>query len=171
MLICQLTDLHIRPKGMTANRVIKTNMLTERALRVVAAHDPRPDVVIIPGDLTECGLPAEYALLGDMLQSHLPMPVYVIPGNHDRRENLRAGLGDLPGVTADPRFVQYAVEDLPVRMVMLDTVVPGANHGELCAERLAFLDRTLAADPHKPTLIGMHHPPFLCGIGHLDKIN
>jgi 3',5'-cyclic AMP phosphodiesterase CpdA len=171
MLICQLTDLHVRPRGVAANRVIETNMMTERALRVVAGLDPRPDVVIVTGDLTECGLPAEYDQLGRMLRWHLPMPVYVVPGNHDRRENLRAGLGHLPGVTADPHFVQYAVEDLPVRIVMLDTVVPGAGHGELCAERLAFLDRTLAAEPHKPTLIGMHHPPFLCGIEHMDKIS
>jgi 3',5'-cyclic AMP phosphodiesterase CpdA len=171
MLICQLTDLHVRPRGVAANRVIETNMMTERALRVVAGLNPRPDVVIVTGDLTECGLAAEYEQLAGMLRWHLPMPVYVIPGNHDRRENLRAGLGHLPGVTADPRFVQYAVEDLPVRIVMLDTVVPGAGHGELCAERLAFLDRTLAAEPNKPTLIGMHHPPFLCGIEHMDKIN
>ena len=56
MLICQLTDLHVRPKGQTANRVSETNMMTERAFRAVAAFRPRPDVVLITGDLTECGL-------------------------------------------------------------------------------------------------------------------
>ena len=45
--------------------------------------------------------------------------------------NLREGLSHLPGVTADPDYVQYAVEDFPVRLVMLDTLVPGAGHGEL----------------------------------------
>lgn len=171
MLIAQLTDLHVRPVGEPANRVVETNAFTERALRAVASLRPRPDVVVITGDLTECGLDAEYANLAAMLRHHLPMPVFVIPGNHDRREGLRRGLAHLPGVTADPRFVQYAVEGHAVRLVMLDTLVPGAGHGELCAQRLGFLERTLAAAPDRPTIIAMHHPPFACGIGHMDRIN
>ena len=126
---------------------------------------------MISGDLTECGLVAEYELLAGLLARTLRMPVYVVPGNHDRRENLRQVLHHLPGVTSDPDFVQYAVEDLPVRLVMLDTVVPGAGHGELCANRMAFLERTLAQVPDKPTIVVMHHPPFVCGIAHMDRIN
>jgi 3',5'-cyclic-AMP phosphodiesterase len=93
-----------------------------------------------------------------------------VPGNHDRRDNFRAGLAHLPGVSSDPDFVQYAIEDHPVRLVMLDTLVAGASHGELSAVQLEWLDRTLAAEPTKPTLIGMHHPPFTTGIPHMDKI-
>ena len=170
MLICQLTDLHVRPVGKTANRVSETNMFTERAFRAVKRLSPRPDVVVITGDLTDCGLPEEYANLRALLHRSLAMPIYVIPGNHDRRDNLREALRDLPGVTADPRYVQYVVEDQPVRLVMLDTLVPGAAHGELRAEQLEFLDRSLAAAPDRPTLIGMHHPPFSCGIVHMDRI-
>jgi 3',5'-cyclic AMP phosphodiesterase CpdA len=171
MLICQMTDLHVRPPGMPANRVSETNMLVERAFRAVAAFTPRPDIVVITGDLTECGLDAEYANLAQMIRRFLPMPVYVIPGNHDRRIGLREGLAHLPGVTSDPHFVQYAVEDHPVRLVMLDSLVPGAGHGELNSEQLGFLDRTLAAQPHKPTIVALHHPPFKCGIAHMDRIN
>ena len=80
-------------------------------------------------------------------------------------------LKHLPGVVADPHYVQYAVDDFPVRLIMLDTLVPGAGHGELRAEQLEFLSHTLAAAPDKPTLIGMHHPPFACGIANLDTIN
>jgi Icc protein len=170
MLICQLTDLHVRPRGQAANRVSETNMLTERAFRVVAAFNPRPNVVIITGDLTECGLKTEYANLAAMLGRTLSMPVYVIPGNHDRRDNLRKTLAHLPGVTHDPHFVQYSVEDYPVRLVMLDTLVPGASHGELSAAQLEWLDQTLAAQPTKPTLIGMHHPPFVTGIPTWTKL-
>ena len=171
MLICQLTDLHVRPVGMPANRVSETNMFTERAFRAVARLNPRPDVVLITGDLTECGLDAEYAHLNRLLRKLQPMPVFVIPGNHDRRDNFRAALKHLPGVMADPHYVQYAVDDFPVRLIMLDTLVPGAGHGELRAEQLEFLSHTLAAAPDKPTLIGMHHPPFACGIANLDTIN
>jgi 3',5'-cyclic AMP phosphodiesterase CpdA len=132
---------------------------------------PMPDVVVITGDLTENGMQAEYANLAALIRQCLPMPVYVIPGNHDRRDNFRRDLGFLPGVTADPEYVQYAVDDYPVRLVMLDTVVFGSGHGELRDEQLSWLDRTLAVVPGKPTMIGMHHPPFLCGIAHLDRIH
>jgi 3',5'-cyclic AMP phosphodiesterase CpdA len=170
MLICQLTDLHVRAMGVAANRVSETNMLTERACRVVDAFKPRPDLVIITGDLTESGGEAEYANLSAILGRTLSMPIYVIPGNHDQRENLRAGLARLPGVNDNANWVQYAIEDYPVRLVMLDTLVPGASHGELSAAQLEWLDQSLAAQPSKPTLVGMHHPPFVTGIPHMDKI-
>ena len=169
MLICQLTDLHVHPDG-AANKASDTNMLTERACRVAAAFTPLPDVVIITGDLTDSGQEAEYANLSAILARTLSVPVYVIPGNHDRRETLRASLAHLPGVTADPHFVQYAVEDYPVRLVMLDTLVPGKDHGAQSAAQLEWLDATLAAQRSKPTLVGMHHPPFITGIPHMDKI-
>ena len=165
--IVQLTDLHVRPRGLASNRVSETNAMVCRALRAVDRLRPAADAVIITGDLTECGLAPEYAELRAMLARELRLPVHVIPGNHDRREVL---LRALSGVRSADGFVQYAVEDLPLRLVMLDTVVPGAGHGELCAARLAWLDRTLQAAPDKPTLIGMHHPPFECGIGHMDQI-
>jgi 3',5'-cyclic AMP phosphodiesterase CpdA len=171
MLICQLTDLHVCAVGLSSNRVSETNMLTTRAFRAVAGMKPAPDVVVITGDLTESGLPAEYANLVALIRKYLTMPVYVIPGNHDRRDNFRRELAHLSGVTADPAYVQYAVEDYPVRLVMLDTLVPGHGHGELRDEQLTWLDRTLAAAPSKPTLIGMHHPPFIYGIAHMDGIN
>ncbi len=170
MILVQLTDLHIRPRGMAAVRVLESNMLTERALRAVRAMPVQPDAIVISGDLTENGLAAEYAELSAMLQRTIRVPVYMVPGNHDRRGNLRAGLSMFPGITAHEEFVQYTVEALPVRLVMLDTLVPGAGHGELCEARLAWLEATLAAKPDTPTIVVMHHPPFACGIRHMDRI-
>ncbi len=170
MLLAQLTDLHCSPHGEAAMRVCETNMLTERALRAVRRFQPKVDAMMITGDLTDNGRTTEYAALTEMLKRVIDVPVYVIPGNHDRRENLRASLAHLPGVTADPHFVQYVIDDLPVRLIMLDTVIPGSSAGELCADRMAWLDARLAEAPERPTMIGMHHPPFLCGIRHMDRI-
>jgi 3',5'-cyclic-AMP phosphodiesterase len=169
MLIAQLTDLHVCARGRPASRVSETNMFAERAFRAVAAAADRPDVVLLTGDLTENGLAAEYRELAGMLR-RFPLPVFVIPGNHDRRGPLREHLGDLPLVCSDPTFVHYVVEDHPLRLVMLDTLVPGGGHGELCDERLRFLDRALAAAPERPTMVAMHHPPFRSGIVHMDEI-
>ncbi len=172
MILVQITDLHCRPHGMAAMRICETNMLSERALRAVAAFRPRPDAVVITGDLAANGLVEEYQALAAILRRSLPdLRVYVIPGNHDRRDALRAELGHLPGVNEHPEFVQFTVEDLPIRLVMLDTLVDDAAYGELCEKRMQWLDATLAQAPDRPTLIAMHHPPFVCGLRHMDQIN
>ncbi|WP_349236439.1 phosphodiesterase [Bosea vaviloviae] len=169
MLIAQITDLHIRPRGKPAYRVSETNALTERALDVVARLQPRPDLLVITGDLTDCGLAEEYALLKGML-SRLGMPVLVVPGNHDRRETLTAGLAFDPRQVLDGGFVQF-VADLPaMRLIGLDTLLPGKSAGALCATRLSFLDKALTEADGKPVAIFMHHPPFDCGIAHMDAI-
>ncbi|MGU9981275.1 phosphodiesterase [Phreatobacter sp. HK31-P] len=170
MLIAHLTDLHVRPHGLPAYRTAETNMLTERALDAVLALDPRPDAVLLTGDLTDNGLPAEYENLKRML-SRLPMPVWLIPGNHDRRENLKSILGDHPGLSQHPVFAQWVTDLGPVRLIGLDTVVPGSGAGRLCAERLAWLEERLAEDTAKPTIVAMHHPAFVCGIHHMDRIS
>ncbi len=178
MLLAQLTDLHVCPMGVAANRVVESNTLVERALRMVSRMRPAPDAVILSGDLAENGLLAEYEVLVGLLGRYLDCPVYAIPGNHDRRENFRRALGHLPGVTSDPEFVQYTIETHPVRLVMLDTLVPGGGYGRLSPGQLAWLDRTLstpgatpgAAGGEKPTIVVMHHPPFDCGIAHMDRI-
>ena len=63
------------------------------------------------------------------------MPVFVIPGNHDARDPLRAAFGGDGYLPADG-FLQYAVEDYPLRLVALDTLIPGEGGGELCDDRL-----------------------------------
>lgn len=171
MLIAQLSDLHVQPHGTLAYGVVDTNPFVERAFEAVTALDPRPDIVILSGDLTDSGLDVEYDILADMIRRHLAMPVYLIPGNHDRREGIKTRLGHLPGVSDDPTFVHYVVEDFPVRLVMLDSIVPEQGHGALCGERLAFLDRVLAAAPTKPALVVLHHPPVLSGIAHMDEVS
>jgi Icc protein len=171
MILAQLTDTHCRPSGLAAMRVCETNMLTERAFRALAAVRPVPDALLYTGDLAANGLASEYAVVAELLARLVAMPVYAIPGNHDDRAAMRAGLGHLPGLSEGGAFIQYAVDSLPVRLVMLDTVIPGSPVGELCAARLAWLDATLSAAPERPTLIAMHHPPFRCGIRHMDTLN
>ncbi|RFB78821.1 phosphodiesterase [Methylovirgula sp. 4M-Z18] len=167
MIIVQLSDLHVRPYGKPCNRVNESNMLTERAFRAVARMQPKPDAILITGDLTDCGLVEEYAELQKLLAHYFDGKVFVIPGNHDRRENFIAALK--PPV-APTGFVDYAVDLGPVRLVMLDTLLPGKSAGELRPEQLQWLDETLAQAPATPTMIAMHHPPFLASILHMDKI-
>jgi len=169
VLIAQITDLHVRPLGLPAYRVAETNMMTERAVDALVALRPRPDLVLITGDLTDCGLIEEYQQLKAVL-GRLDLPVFMVPGNHDRRQNLRQVFADHPKVVEDGDFVQFVVDDYPVRLIGLDTVIEGKGEGALCPRRLGFLDRALAAETDKPTIIFMHHPPFACGIPHMDRM-
>ncbi|HEY2871294.1 MAG TPA: metallophosphoesterase, partial [Reyranella sp.] len=138
MLIAQLSDPHIKSPGQLLYDRIDTAGYLERAVAHVLKLDPLPDVVVMTGDLVDGGKPEEYAHLRRLI-APLSMPVYVIPGNHDGREALRAAFAD-QGYFPASGFLQYTVDSLPVRLIALDTLVEGKGHGELCAERLAWLE-------------------------------
>lgn len=167
MLIAQLSDPHIKSPGQLLYDRIDTAGYLERAVAHVLKLDPLPDVVIMTGDLVDGGKPDEYALLRRLI-APLPMPVYVIPGNHDAREPLRAAFAD-KGYFPAAGFLQYTVDDQPVRLIGLDTLVEGKPHGALCEERLGWLAARLDEQPQQPTMLFMHHPPFDCGIETFDK--
>ncbi|MGV6871814.1 phosphodiesterase [Pseudochelatococcus sp. B33] len=166
MLIAQISDLHIRPKGQLAYGVSETNLLAEHAIHALLRLDPRPDCVLVTGDLTDCGLEEEYAIVADLL-SRLPFPAYAVPGNHDRREPFRHAF-TAAGYLPESGPLNFAVWCGPVRIVGLDSLVAGSSHGVLGPETIAFLEETLAGSPDAPTLIMLHHPPFNTGIAHMD---
>lgn len=169
MLIAQLTDTHIRRPGSLAYGVVDTAVFLEAAVAHILALDPRPDVVIVTGDLTDFDDPAEYARFR-ALTAALPMPLFPVPGNHDSSAGLLAAFPEIAARTAGGR-VNYVVERFPLRLVMLDSTVHGRPHGMLGDEGLAFLDAVLSAQPRMPALVCAHHPPFLTGIRHMDVQN
>lgn len=166
MIIAQLSDLHLRPRGLPAYRVAETNALSRRAFETVRALVPAPDLVVLSGDLADTGLDAEYAELKPLL-ALLPCPVLCLLGNHDRRESFRAAF---PALAGPGPFVGFVRDLGPLRLIGLDTLVPGASRGALCAARLDALEAALAERPEAPTLLFLHHPPFSCGIRHMDDI-
>jgi 3',5'-cyclic-AMP phosphodiesterase len=167
MLVAQITDTHISEAGATPDAVYRTAWHLERAVRHLTQLSRRPDAVIVSGDLVDAGSPGEYVKLRRLL-APLAMPVYLIPGNHDDRDNLRAAFADWPFMPARG-FLHYTVEHLPVRFVFMDTHRVGEVGGEICPERLAWLDARLSEQPRRPTVIVMHHPPFLTGIARMDE--
>jgi 3',5'-cyclic-AMP phosphodiesterase len=169
MLLAQISDLHVVAKGRKFYDRIDTPAFLARAVAHLNALDPRPDFVWITGDLVDQGSPAEYAHLRDILAG-LQMRWAVMPGNHDERANLRQAFDE----TRLPRtgeFLQYAIDDLPLRLLALDTLIPGESGGRLCQARLDWLSDRLEERPERPTIIAMHHPPFLTGLTEMDAIN
>jgi 3',5'-cyclic AMP phosphodiesterase CpdA len=170
MMIAQITDMHIRPPGRIAYGRVDTNAMLEAAVATLEALPRKPDLVIATGDLTDCGLAEEYETLRDILEP-LSIPVYLIPGNHDRRAELFAEFGPDGYFQKEEGFLHYTVEGHDVRLIGLDTVVPGQGYGEMDRERLAWLEGRLGEGPRQPTVIFMHHPPFSTGLGDMDRIN
>jgi len=173
MLLCQISDLHIKAERKLAYGRVDTASMLERCVAAILRLAPAPDAVLITGDLVDRGSDAEYELLAQLIaplstQGHLP--VYLIAGNHDERDALRRNFPAHTYLRQWAPFVQYAIDAHALRIVALDTVIPGQGGGLVCAERLDWLDRTLSQAPEQPTVILMHHPPFVTGIGHMDRV-
>jgi Icc protein len=91
----------------------------------------------------------------------------VLPGNHDLRGPLREAFG-LPGEGDEP--VCHAVDLGPLRLICLDSTIPGGEAGALDEGRIAWLDAALAEEPELPTVLAMHHPPLLTETPGFDRI-
>jgi len=170
MLLCQISDPHIVPYGTLAYGRIDTPRFLERCVAKVLALPRLPDAVVATGDLTDHATAEEYGVLREVLAPVVArMPVYLAVGNHDDRDRLRAAFPEFGYLAGEDGFVQYAIDDYPVRLVVLDTLIPGAPGGELCPARLQWLDRTLAQSD-RPTIVAQHHPPLETGITIMDKM-
>lgn len=169
MLLAQISDLHIKHPGGLAYRRVDTAAYLARCVAALNALDPRPDAVILTGDLVDQGSPEQYAHLKTLL-APLAMPYLLVVGNHDARDALRAAFPERDELRRGGEFVQYALDVGPLRVIALDSMVPGQSAGTLCESRLDWLAAQLDAARGKPVVVALHHPPFSCGIGHMDAL-
>jgi 3',5'-cyclic-AMP phosphodiesterase len=151
-LLLQISDTHL---GADWEGVDPDEALL-RAVEAILALGDRPDALLVSGDLTQNGAPAEYARLRDLL-APLDLEPHVLPGNHDLRAPLREAFG-LPG--EGDEHASHVVDLGPLRLVCLDSIVPGAEGGALDEGRAEWLEAALAEAPRAPTVIAMHHPPL-----------
>jgi 3',5'-cyclic AMP phosphodiesterase CpdA len=144
-ILAQLSDPHVRVGPADQGSAAALGNAVRRVLEL----DPLPDAVLVTGDLAEGGTAAEYERVRELL-APLPMPIHVLPGNHDALD------WDGP----------YAADCGELRIVVCDSTIPGRDDGHL---DLDWLDAQLAQST-APTIVAMHHPPLLIGIGGLDAI-
>jgi 3',5'-cyclic-AMP phosphodiesterase len=138
----------------------------ERAERIIAhlnAMDPRPDVLLVSGDIADHGTAEEYAEARDVLDAWTG-PRSLATGNHDVRTEFVRGLLDRE---ADGP-VLHALDGPGFRILVLDSLVDAVDgqrqdHGALGPDQLEWLDRRLAEDD-RPTFVSLHHPPLDIGL-------
>jgi 3',5'-cyclic AMP phosphodiesterase CpdA len=135
-------------------------------VKSVLALRQQPGALLVTGDLAHSAADVEYERVRDLL-APLTAPVYVLPGNHDDRATLRRQFA-MPGAEDQP--IWYSVDLGPLRLVVLDSTIPGDAAGALGSAQLAWLERILAASPDQPTLIALHHPPLVTGVPAWDEI-
>jgi 3',5'-cyclic-AMP phosphodiesterase len=169
MIIAQISDLHVTVEGSLVVGKVDSQATLAAAVARLNALAPRPDLVVITGDLVNGPKPGEYEALARLLEP-LTLPWCAIPGNHDDHAGLREFCTGQPWLPADGPFFQYTIDHLPVRIIALDTQVPGEVPGALCDQRLDWLADRLAEAPGRPTFLLMHHPPYEIGIGFMDKL-
>lgn len=160
-LLAQLSDPHLGAGWGAGDPAAKL----AAAVAAVRALPAPPDAVLVTGDLADTAADAEYEQVRALL-APLEAPLHVLAGNHDDRRALHRHFG-VPGGDGEP--VRYAVDLGPLRLVVLDTTIPGADPGALDAAQLAWLDAELAAAPDQPALLAMHHPPIVTGVAMWDE--
>lgn len=168
VLIAQISDLHIKSPGSLAYGRVDTAKALERCVAALNAFRPKPDLVVISGDLADTPTAEEYEHLKRLL-APLKLPFASIPGNHDSRDLMRTVFAQPYAFSSGP--LNQRLEISGADLVLLDSSVPGQPHGELDAPTLQWLDATLASSSGRPALLFLHHPPFRSGIWHMDRQN
>ncbi|WP_433272776.1 metallophosphoesterase [Pseudonocardia xinjiangensis] len=163
--LVQLTDLHLVAEGDPLPGGVDTAALLDRALQTVTGMGPGPDgqglgALVLSGDLTEHGRPEEYRRLRAIVEpaaQRLGVPVVLAAGNHDDRGALREHLlGEAPSTAPFDHVVHVGA----LRIVVLDSTVPGQAHGALRPGQLAWLRALLAEPAPAGTVLVLHHPPL-----------
>jgi len=160
MIIAQISDTHLALDTPGADQRILDFELTVTDLN---ALDPAPDVIVHTGDIVHNGRQDEYARAAAILaKAHAP--VYVLPGNKDNRANLLAAFSPRGYLAPDSDFIDYAIDNYPVRLIALDTLSSSSNKGDFCLERVGRLIDLIDTET-RPIAVFMHHPPFEVTVG------
>ena len=167
--LAQLSDTHVVADGTEEVLYVDNNARAAMAVDAICGEAPAVAAVLATGDLTQWGTDAEYDKLAEVL-APLNVPILPIPGNHDTRAGLRRCFSDHPWPAAQSGgdHLSWVVELDGVRIIGLDTTVPGLAGAAFDPDREAWLRAALSTSHAGPTLLAMHHPPFATGIEWMD---
>ncbi|WP_024794829.1 phosphodiesterase [Tomitella biformata] len=159
--LVHLSDTHLVADGLLYGQLDADDRLRQIFAELTASRI-RPDALVFTGDLADQGEPEAYARLRAMVDpvaAELGAQVLWAMGNHDDRAHFRSSLlGEEP--STGPVDRAHTIDGL--RVLTLDTSVPGHHHGELDDGQLDWLAAQLATAAPHGTILAMHHPPVPC---------
>lgn len=157
--LLHLSDPHLMGGPQPLYGAIDSESRLAQLFQEVQASGVRPEAVIFTGDLADKGEPEAYAKLRAIVDpacEAMGARVIWAMGNHDNRAHFRTGLLDQPADDS-PIDRSYYVNGL--RVITLDTSVPGFHHGELSPAQLEWLADQLETPAPDGTILALHHPP------------
>lgn len=157
--ILHISDTHFVEEGESLRGAVDCDLHLQRVFDRLHSSQIRPDALVFTGDLADDGQENAYsrlkALVEPVAESYGAEILWVM-GNHDSRPEFREGLLGSPK-TEEP--VDYTVELNGLRLIVLDSTVPGHHHGEINDEQYEWLAAQLATTAEHGTLLALHHPP------------
>jgi len=169
--ILQISDTHIVAKGPLVSNVLDTASTLEKLIiRINQLQDKHNDIegILVSGDISDDGSLASYQRFKSIMAS-IGLPTYVIPGNHDNRENMREAFqSDKIFTKTGPLNWHKKIGN--INIIGLDTLIEGKGEGYLGHKSLEYLKETLTNLHSQPTILALHHPPFETGIKFMDDI-
>lgn len=157
--LVQITDVHL-VAGETLRGGVDPAASLVTALDEIAGAGIALAAVLFTGDLVDAGDAASYRRLRAILApfaERVGVPLLFVAGNHDDRAALREHLlGHEP--SAEPFDHVTHLDGL--RVIVLDSTVPGASHGVLRPDQLTWLSAELAVPAPDGTVLALHHPPL-----------
>jgi 3',5'-cyclic-AMP phosphodiesterase len=169
MLIAHISDCHVVPEPQLCYGMIDTRYWLGQSITRLNAMSPRPNLVVLSGDLVDEPSSAAYTTLTSLLQA-LTLPLIVIPGNHDDRTLLKRHLAEHCYLPSAGEKANFSIDLGPVRLIGFDAVVPGKEWALVTEQDLGWLQGELEATRDRPTMLVMHHPPVATGIAFMDAL-
>lgn len=158
--LIHISDTHFLGEGRPLYGAVDTDSPLEQALRQLEASGIRPEALVFTGDIADLGEDDAYRRIRGIVEpaaERLGARVLWVMGNHDDRARMRRELLDEEAI-ADPVVMSIRLGGL--RVIALDTTVPGYHHGELAPEQLDWLRAELAQPAPEGTIVALHHPPI-----------
>lgn len=164
-VLVHLSDTHFvaGPGGLYGK--VATDQLLTRVVAQLERMGGSIDGVVVTGDIADRGEPEAYRRVRRSLEAlagRLGTELIWVMGNHDQRDTVRREL--LDEASDDRTFENRPLDTVTMvgglRVVSLDSSVPGFHHGDLGEGQLGWLDRVLSKDAPHGTVIAMHHPPL-----------
>ena len=163
--LLQLSDPHLLadPGGLCRGRPALACLRHGLTQALIQLGGSPLDGLLISGDLCQDESWGGYVHLRELLQDCLPapLPLALLPGNHDHAGLLRAALGRRAWLA--PAAIRFGAWTL----LLLSSHRPGSLAGWLEPPQMAWLQRQLA-EGAGPVLLAVHHPPLPIGDPSLD---
>jgi len=169
-VIAHISDTHFLGGDRPLYGKVPTGANLLRALEQLERSGTRPEAIVFTGDLADLGEQDAYRRLRELVEpaaERMGSQIVWVMGNHDERNRFAADLLDEPE-TDSPQDRVYEVNGL--RIIALDSTVPGYHHGALTDAQLEWLAGVLATPAPHGTLLALHHPPIPTPLGIMALI-